>query len=223
LAHFLLGNYRRAIEAYTVSLKYDPDNKSSKNYLEKAKKRYASTQHENNDDETPSSFSLASEFEKSAARTKEGKNESLSNQDEAEKFKEMGNSYMSSRQYQKALDAYSEAIRLCDDGPYSHVYFSNRAAALCYLERYQEAESDSQISLELKPNYTKAYSRLGLSRFFMGDYEGAISAYTTALEYDPENTASRSYLEKAKDRLRRSKSQEESSTNIDESFSSPSK
>jgi hypothetical protein len=37
----------------------------------------------------------------------------------------------------------------------------------------------------------------------MGDYKGAVDAYTEALEYDPNCAASRSYLEKAKARLER--------------------
>jgi tetratricopeptide (TPR) repeat protein len=107
---------------------------------------------------------------------------------EAEKLKLRGNAHMSNRDYQAALDAYSAALKLCPDGPNSHVYFSNRAAAFCYLERYEEAEEDSEMSL---------------APFFMCDYSGAIEAYTTALMYNPDNTASKSYLAKARARLTR--------------------
>jgi hypothetical protein len=31
----------------------------------------------------------------------------------------------------------------------------------------------------------------------LGDYAGAVEAYTSALEYDPDNAASKSYLSKA--------------------------
>ena len=86
-------------------------------------------------------------------------------------------------------------------GPSSHVYFSNRAAALCYLERYEEAELDAERALALNPEFDKAHARLGLSRYFLRDYHGAIDAYESALEYDPGNTASQSYLAKAKLKL----------------------
>mmetsp|Transcript_6084 Transcript_6084/g.9662 ORF Transcript_6084/g.9662 Transcript_6084/m.9662 type:complete len:624 (-) Transcript_6084:150-2021(-) len=197
LAYFLLGKYLQAIEAYTVSLKYDPDSISSKNYLEKAKKRYASKKNETDQEEAPSSFSMVRELEKSS------QGDIRLDQKEAENFKEKGNACMAKREYQLAFDSYSEAIRLCEDGKNSHVYFSNRAATLCYLERYKEAESDSERSLKLKPDYSKAHARLGLARFFLGDYEGAVNAYTTALNYDPDNSASKSYLKKAKARLGR--------------------
>lgn len=213
LAHFLLGNYRQAMEAYTVSLKYEPDNKSSKNYLEKAAKRLAKRESQG-DGRVGSSYSVVSEWDKSemnkSFRTSAMSVSSLEDQEErkklvdqkeAEKFKSRGNSYMASRDYVAAIEAYTTAIQLSGTGSTSHVYYSNRAAALCYLERYEEAEADSERSLSLNPSYGKAHARLGLSRFFMGDYEGAVEAYSSALQYDPDNAASKSYLAKAKSRL----------------------
>lgn len=203
LAHFLLGNYRLAVEAYTVSLKYEPDNKSTKNYLEKAAKRAAAMDESGG----TASFSYVSEMDRSdSARRVSNKNNNTDEntkirEKEAEKLKLKGNSHMASRDYEAALMNYTAAVKLSPDGPNSHVYYSNRAAALCYLERYEEAEADSEHSLLLVPTYGKAHARLGLSRFFMGDYAGAIDAYTAALEFDPENAASKSYLAKAKARL----------------------
>ena len=63
---------------------------------------------------------------------------------------------MSSRAYERAVREYSEAISLCPSGPNSHVYFSNRAAALCYLGEYEAAEEDCLRSVELEPGYEKA-------------------------------------------------------------------
>mmetsp|Transcript_12500 Transcript_12500/g.14300 ORF Transcript_12500/g.14300 Transcript_12500/m.14300 type:complete len:389 (+) Transcript_12500:1066-2232(+) len=225
LAHFLLGDYRQAMEAYTVSLKYDPDNKSSKNYLEKAAKRLAKQEASSDFVAAPgSSYSVVSEWDKSvsaksrstAAKSPEQKDteNKLVNRKEAEKFKLKGNSYMASREYKAALEAYSKALEISPDGPNSHVYFSNRAAALCYLERYKEAEADSGKSLALEPTYGKAHARLGLSRFFLGDYRGAVEAYTNALEYDPSSSASKSYLAKAKARLKREEESTEAGTEV---------
>mmetsp|Transcript_11974 Transcript_11974/g.18148 ORF Transcript_11974/g.18148 Transcript_11974/m.18148 type:complete len:98 (+) Transcript_11974:94-387(+) len=56
----------------------------------------------------------------------------------------------------------------------SHVYFSNRAAVLCYLERYEEAELDSERPLALVPEFSKAHAKLGLSPYFLKDYEGSV-------------------------------------------------
>lgn len=194
LAHFLLGDYRQALEAYKIALKHEPDNKSSRSYLEKAQKRLA----KQDDHQTiGASFSVVSEWDKS----QRGAGTSVAPPDyqkEAEKLKVLGNQLMAQRQYSQALDVYNKAIDCCPNGAQSHVYYSNRAAALCYLERYREAEQDSMRSLELKPDYGKAHARLGLSRFFLEDYPGAIQAYTAALKFDPGNAASKSYLAKAK-------------------------
>jgi tetratricopeptide (TPR) repeat protein len=205
LAHFLLGDYKPAMEAYTVALKYEPDNKSSRSYLEKAKKRLS-----RQDEQTivpGSSFSVVSEWDKSQplSTTHSRVNVALptptstdAEQREAEKAKVLGNQLMAQRQYQQAYEAYTKALQYSPNGSQSHVYYSNRAAALCYLERYEEAAHDSQKSLHLKPEYGKAHARLGLSRFFMNDFPGAIQAYNAALIHDPNNAASKSYLAKAK-------------------------
>ncbi|KAG7372402.1 trypsin-like serine protease [Nitzschia inconspicua] len=250
LAHFLLGDYRHAMEAYTVALKYEPDNKSSQAYLEKAAKKLAAAYPEEGAPAIHgSSFSVVSEWDKS--NSKEGNRVRTSRRnsgsgvndyrntrsapkssqkgggtrvpkvptgkgsEEAERHKTLGNTHMANREYEDALEEYSMAIELSPSGPQSHVYYSNRAAALCYLERYLEAANDSEQALELKPTYGKAYARLGLARFFLHDYEGAIFAYTSALKYDPDNAASKSYLAKAKAKLEQQR-QEDDGTYVTE-------
>ncbi len=124
-------------------------------------------------------------------------------QDEADRLKGEGNKAMARKEYEKAVRYYSKSLRLAPAGPNSHVYFSNRAAALCYLERYEEAELDAERSLALNPEYGKAHARLGLSRYFLRDYYGAVEAYESALQFDPNNAASKSYLAKAKSKIGR--------------------
>lgn len=128
----------------------------------------------------------------------------ISNEEqEADRLKGEGNKAMARKQYEEAVRYYSRALRLSPAGSNSHVYFSNRAAALCYLERYEEAELDAERSLALSPEYGKAHARLGLSRYFLKDYYGAVEAYESALRYDPDNAASKSYLAKARAKVTR--------------------
>jgi len=200
LAHFLLGHYRNSMEAYTVALKYEPDNASSKSYLEKAAQRLAAATQSSSttsNEEPTSSFSIVSEWEKSKPN------------DTAEKFKVKGNVHMANRDYSAALEAYSKAIQISPHGPHAHVYYSNRAAAHCYLEEYVAAERDSLQSLALVPDYSKAHARLGLSRFFLENYQGAVIAYTNALKLDPNNAASKSYLNKAQVKLKMQQQQQQ--------------
>lgn len=267
LAHYIMGNYKAARDAYALSLKYEPDNKSSRSYLEKSIRHLANQEQQqksnekqrlqqsepsrsNSDDATPSSDPASNQHDvpqppsdedqpmdtentvpisTSVAGSKSKDLDSTSIADveedmkkqriiqerEAEKYKTRGNSCMASRDYQAAVEAYTIAIRLAPDGPQSHVYYSNRAAAFCYLERYNEAEWDSEQSLQLNPSYGKAHARLGLSRFFLGDYKGAMDAYTAALQFDPSNAASKSYLLKAKARLERQEQEQNNKGSVE--------
>ena len=284
LAYFLSAQYRSAVEAYTVALKYDPDNQSSKNYLEKSALRLAEQEQlqqgaaaaadSTNDPHSANhvtaassphvsasnnSFSVISEMERnsnhyqnhhpvaqhntsnnnnrgsvphyqspptiatapstsssvlqdhrnidSTSVTTSSKNDTVSGGNdtvikEAERCKVKGNTYMSQKEYHNAIQSYTKAIQLLpNDVQKSHVYYSNRAAAFCYLEFYHDAEMDASRAIQLVPTYGKAYARLGLSRFLLKNYAGAIAAYETALQYDPSNSASQSYLQKAQQKL----------------------
>jgi small glutamine-rich tetratricopeptide repeat-containing protein alpha len=103
---------------------------------------------------------------------------------------------------------------LPNDVQKSHVYYSNRAAAFCYLECYHDAEMDAIQAIQLVPTYGKAYARLGLSRFLLKNYTGAIQAYETALQYDPNNSASQSYLTKAQQKLALQQQQQNGTSSI---------
>jgi tetratricopeptide (TPR) repeat protein len=285
LAHFLSGHYRAAVEAYTVALKYEPENVSSRNYLEKSALRLAEVEqeqlpktatttgtnvHHHNTTTTMASsppimnsFSVISEMERSNHHhhhhhpTNNNNHNKSSNSSvnsstrsssrsrpsypppessttttavnhnrhdtttgskmnhpdtaaaasptvvkEAERLKVKGNTYMANKDYPGAIHAYTNAIQIQPYNPQvSHVYYSNRAAAYCYLEYYELAEQDAMAAIQMSPQYGKAHARLGLARFFLKNYMGAISAYETALLYDPHNTASQSYLQKAYQKL----------------------
>jgi tetratricopeptide (TPR) repeat protein len=106
-----------------------------------------------------------------------------------------GNALMASRNYTEAAEAYSKAIALYPNGAQSsHVYYSNRAAVYCYLERYKEAAQDSVQSLALNPRYGKAYARRD-------------SFYT--IMPAPDNAASKSYLAKAQAKLTKQQQQQQ--------------
>lgn len=142
----------------------------------------------------------ASDFDPTLVHTPNDKLE------EANRLKVDGNKAMARKEYVEAIGLYSKALRLAPAGPQSHVYFSNRAAALCYLERYEEAELDAERALALHPEFGKAHARLGLSRYFLKDYHGAVEAYESASAYDPDNESNRIYLAKAKLKLGRRQS-----------------
>eukprot|EP00250_Pteridium_aquilinum_P001139 c11347_g1_i1 orf=1010-1819(-) len=89
----------------------------------------------------------------------------------AECFKVQGNNSMASSRFNEAIDLYTMAISLSGDNA---VYYSNRAAAHTQVEKYEAAIADSNKAIQLDPNYSKAYSRLGLAYYTQGKYQEAI-------------------------------------------------
>lgn len=76
----------------------------------------------------------------------------------AEKYKASGNSLMSTKQYDAAIEAYTKAIEL---DPTNAVYYSNRAAAHSSKSSHAAAITDAEKALEIDPSFVRAYHRLG--------------------------------------------------------------
>ena len=185
LAYFVSGQYEEAVKAYEVALEYEPDNDWNRSHYEKALNKLPPNQRESLQKQ-PVDEETASELDKTL---------------EADQYKDAGNAHMSKKEYELALEQYTLAISTSPAGSNSHVYYSNRAAAYCYLGQYDAAANDCMLSIDINPKYEKAHARLGLSRFFLEDFQGAIEAYGRALELDPNNAASKSYMAKAKKQL----------------------
>ncbi len=100
---------------------------------------------------------------------------------EAEAFKSQGNTALQRKDYPLAIDLYSKAIAL---SPLNPVYLSNRAAAYSACHKHAEAQTDAEMAVAADPKYTKAWSRLGLARFVLGDVKGSMEAYAKGIEYE---------------------------------------
>jgi small glutamine-rich tetratricopeptide repeat-containing protein alpha len=98
---------------------------------------------------------------------------------EAEKLKGLGNEAMKKKEYQAAVDYYTKAL---DMVPLNPIYLSNRAAALSGQGKHQEAKSDAELAVAADPSYSKAWSRLGLANFVLGDSKGAMDAYKAGMD-----------------------------------------
>jgi small glutamine-rich tetratricopeptide repeat-containing protein alpha len=101
-------------------------------------------------------------------------------------------------QYEEAIQHYTDAIEISSDGPNSHIYYSNRAAAYCLVNDYELAAEDCESSIALKSDFAKAYSRLGLCCYHLNRYNDAVSAYEKLVEIEPENAQYKEDLRKAK-------------------------
>ncbi|TFY71125.1 hypothetical protein EVG20_g1880 [Dentipellis fragilis] len=116
----------------------------------------------------------------------------------ADKFKQEGNAQMSAKQYDKAIEAYTQAIEIDALNP---VYYSNRAAAYSSKGDHLSAIDDAERAIEVDPSFVKAYHRLGHAQYSISDYKAAAAAFRRGLELDPTNSGLKSGLQNAEARI----------------------
>ncbi|KAJ5113653.1 Small glutamine-rich tetratricopeptide repeat-containing protein 2 [Penicillium angulare] len=98
---------------------------------------------------------------------------------ESDKFKSEGNALMSRKDYSGAIAQYTKALEIAPGNP---IYLSNRAAAYSASSQHEKAAEDAELAVSVDSKYSKAWSRLGLARFDMGDYHAAKEAYEKGIE-----------------------------------------
>ncbi|KAF2265447.1 small glutamine-rich tetratricopeptide repeat-containing protein [Lojkania enalia] len=98
---------------------------------------------------------------------------------EAERLKGLGNEAMKMKDYGTAVDLYTKAL---DIVPLNPIYLSNRAAAYSGLNKHEDAKQDAEMAVAADPKYSKAWSRLGLAKFVLGDAKGAMDAYKAGMD-----------------------------------------
>ncbi|KAJ5370329.1 Small glutamine-rich tetratricopeptide repeat-containing protein 2 [Penicillium cataractarum] len=98
---------------------------------------------------------------------------------ESDKLKSEGNALMAKKDYAAAIESYSKALEIAPANP---IYLSNRAAAYSASGQHEKAADDAEVAVAVDPKYSKAWSRLGLARFDMGDYHAAKEAYEKGIE-----------------------------------------
>ncbi|KAH9216773.1 hsc70 cochaperone [Leptodontidium sp. 2 PMI_412] len=100
---------------------------------------------------------------------------------EAESLKSQGNAAMAKKDYPSAIDLYSQALAILPGNP---IFLSNRAAAHSASKDHESARADAEAAVAADPKYTKAWSRLGLARFALGDAKGSMEAYGKGIEFE---------------------------------------
>jgi L1 cell adhesion molecule like protein len=102
----------------------------------------------------------------------------------AQEAKALGNKEFVAGQFDAAAKHFTAAI---ENDPTDHVFFSNRSACYASVGKLNAAIEDAEKCVELKPDWGKGYSRLGLALFKKGDLAGAQKAYSAGLACDPNN------------------------------------
>jgi small glutamine-rich tetratricopeptide repeat-containing protein alpha len=119
---------------------------------------------------------------------------------ESDKLKSEGNAAMSRKDYPSAITKYTAALDISAGNP---IYLSNRAAAYSASGNHTRAAQDAEAATASDPKYTKAWSRLGLARFALGDAKRAAEAYQKGIEAEGNggSDAMRKGLETSKKRI----------------------
>lgn len=126
--------------------------------------------------------------------------------DEARRLKAQGNEAMVDQHYAKAVNLYTQAMKV---SPKFEIYhcLSLRAGAHNSMGNYAAACQDAEAAIAAEPRYAMAWNRLGLAKLSMGslaDIQASIDAYTKAIEYDGQGGSenSRKGLEAAQKKLK---------------------
>ena len=99
--------------------------------------------------------------------------------EESERLKGQGNAALQRKDYPAAIDFYTKALEI---SPLNPIYLSNRAAAYSANSQHEYAKNDAELATATDPKYTKAWSRLGLARYALGDAKGSMEAYQSGIE-----------------------------------------
>ncbi|KAF7340028.1 Hsc70 cochaperone [Mycena venus] len=133
---------------------------------------------------TGASTGAAAASSSSASTSSAPKSISAEDKSQAEKFKQTGNTLMSTKQYDKAIESYTQAITL---DPTNAIYYSNRAAAYSSKGDHLSAVGDAEQAIKIDPKFVKAYHRLGHAQYSLTDFRASADAFERGLKLDPNN------------------------------------
>ena len=100
--------------------------------------------------------------------------------------KEEANNYFKEGKYTEALNIYNDLI--LDENIVDidmHSLLSNRSATNIKLGNFNDALTDATNCIKLKPDWGKAWGRLGAALYGLNKYDDALVAYNKANEIEP--------------------------------------
>ncbi|MEE4263999.1 MAG: SPOR domain-containing protein [Desulfobacteraceae bacterium] len=100
---------------------------------------------------------------------------------EEDRFRQ-GLALIKARQYDKAIEAFSEAIDMI---PVDAEAYNYRAIARVYQKDYDGAILDYTMALKIKPEYAEALNNRGYAWVKKGNLEKALADFSRAIELDP--------------------------------------
>lgn len=98
-------------------------------------------------------------------------------------YNSRGNAYLNQKQYRRAIQDYSEALRL---NPKYALAFYNRGVAYGNLKKLRRAIQDYDAAIRLNPRYANAYYNRGNIYRDLKQYRRAIQDYNQAIRLNPK-------------------------------------
>lgn len=113
----------------------------------------------------------------------------------AEELKALGNKAIAAKNFDEAIDKFTQAIAI---DPSNHILYSNRSAAYASKKDWGHALEDAEKTTEIKPDWPKGWGRKGTALYGKGDLLGAHDAYEEGLKIDPNNAGLKNDLASVK-------------------------
>ncbi|KAG6899381.1 hypothetical protein C0993_010680 [Termitomyces sp. T159_Od127] len=114
---------------------------------------------------------------------------------EANTLKDQGNKAFAAKEWDKAIDLFSQAIAIDST---NHVLFSNRSAAKAGKKDWDGALADAEETVKLNPTWGKGWARKGAALHGAKKYDEAIAAYQSGLAVE-DSPALRKGLQEVQD------------------------
>ncbi|KAJ7162631.1 activator of Hsp70 and Hsp90 chaperone [Mycena crocata] len=113
----------------------------------------------------------------------------------AAELKDLGNKAFAAKDYDKAIDLFTQAIAV---DPKNHVLYSNRSAAYAGKRQWPDALTDAEQCVVVNPSWSKGYARKGAALHGARRYDDAIVAYEEGLKLE-DSPALRKGLKEVQD------------------------
>ena len=96
--------------------------------------------------------------------------------------KEQANQYFKEGNYDNAIKIYTQMLESDEN---NHVLLSNRSIAYIKIEQFNNALVDAIKCTKLKPDWSKAWGRVGAALYSLDKFDEALVAYNKANELEP--------------------------------------
>jgi tetratricopeptide (TPR) repeat protein len=108
----------------------------------------------------------------------------VNGQRSADNYYKLGLEYYFKNEYNKAIEYFTEAIKLEPDNA---LYYNDRGICYDWLKEHEKAIVDHSKAIELEPDNARYYNSRGICYNWHKEYEKAIADHSKAIELEPDN------------------------------------